>query len=451
MSRVALIGENSVCYINTLLDIWNNGDCAVLIDWRIPPKTGIEMMNEACVHKCYIEKKFFQQKYEFLSSDIDFIEFDNNSNSAGLVPQSVYNKFHENYSKREAIVIYSSGTTGKSKGIILSHFAINTNADAIIDYMQPCDSDCMYIVKNFTHSSTITGELLVALKTRTQILIAPVVVPPRFVLCNIVKYNVTMIGVNPLLLSMYCNECQNRTYDLSTLKKIYVSGSILSDKTYAIAHEVFNKQKIYNVYGLSEVGPRVTAQRDDCCKGNSVGKAIKGVDIVIVTESGNIAANSEFGIVHVNSPSRFNGYIQGELKHKSLYQDWLNTGDIGYFDEYDELHIVGRIDDMLIIGVHKVYPSEVERHIYAVSAIQECVVTMVNYRDEDTLCCLYVSDEKIREDIKNILGTVLTKHEIPKLFVKTNAIPKTCNGKVSLNDVKEAILRELKGELTDES
>ena len=243
---------------------------------------------------------------------------------------------------------------------------------------------------------------------------------------------------------MYCDECRNRDYDLSSLKKIYVSGSILNDKTYNTAHEVFYKQEIYNVYGLSEAGPRVTAQRYNCCKGNSVGKAIKGVEVITVNEYSNITENGELGIVHVNSPSEFNGYIQGELKHKSLYYDWLNTGDIGYFDEHNELHIVGRIDDMIVVGAHKVYPSEVERQIQAVSAIHECIVTLVNFHNEDVLCCLYVSDEKIRGDIKNVLGTVLMKYEIPKLFIKTDTIPKTLNGKVSLNDVKETILRELK-------
>ncbi len=57
MSRVALIGENSIEYIDALLDTWNNGDCAVLLDWRIPFQTATQMMQEADVHKCYIEKK----------------------------------------------------------------------------------------------------------------------------------------------------------------------------------------------------------------------------------------------------------------------------------------------------------------------------------------------------------------------------------------------------------
>ena len=59
MSRIALIGENSIEYVSTLLDIWNSGDCAVFIDWRIPIQTAVEMMNEAEVHVCYIEKKYY--------------------------------------------------------------------------------------------------------------------------------------------------------------------------------------------------------------------------------------------------------------------------------------------------------------------------------------------------------------------------------------------------------
>ena len=447
MKRIALIGENSVEYIDMLVDIWNSGNCAVLIDCQIPPQTAVKMMYEAQVRKCYIEHKYYAKIYAVLDKNVELIPYEKENTSARLLPTETYDRFQENYSKDEAVVIYSSGTTGKSKGIILSHFAINTNADAIIDYMQPDDSDRMYIVKNLTHSSSITGELLVALKTRMPLLIAPVVVPPRIVLQNIAKYGVTIIGVNPLLLTMYCKEYEHKKYDLSTLKKIYVSGALLNDKTYETAHKVFRDQEIYNVYGLSEAGPRVSAQRRACCKGNSVGKAIKGVELVVVDERGNIVPNGERGSIHVNTPSRFNGYIQGEVKHKSLYKDWLNTGDIGYLDEHNELHIIGRIDDMIVIGAHKIYPTEVERLVQAAADIRECVVAMVNFKGEDVLCCLYVSDEEMRADIKSILGASLMKYEIPKLFVRTDAIPKTRNGKISSKDVKETIKRELEGRI----
>ena len=287
MSRIALIGENSIGYVNKLIDIWNNGDCAVLLDWRIPFSTLIQMMSEADVHICFIEKSLLD-KIEHKIDSVNFISYEKENRSAELLPDGVYEKFRDNYGRNEAVVIYSSGTTGKSKGIILSHFAINTNADAIIDYMNLRENDCMYIAKTLSHSSTLTGELLVALKTHTPIVIAPTIVPPRYVFNNINRFNITIICLNPTLLSMFADEYKRSKYGLSYLKTIYVSGSILNNKVYDKAQTVFSNVAIYNVYGLSEAGPRVAAQRFDCCKSNSVGKAIAGVEIKIVDEQENL-------------------------------------------------------------------------------------------------------------------------------------------------------------------
>ena len=329
MARVALIGENSAEYIETLLDIWNNGDCAVLLDWRIPYQTIIEMMKEARVGKCYIEKQQLDKGFDTLSEEIMFIPFEKNNNYAKYLPNEIYRKFNSNYSSDEAIILYSSGTTGKSKGIILSHYAINTNADAIIDYMKPSADDCIYIAKTLSHSSTLTGELLVALKTHAKLVVAPTIVPPRYILNKINELRVSIICLNPTLLSMFADEYQRSNHKISSLRTIYVSGSILNDKIYAKAQKVFPNITIYNVYGLTEAGPRVTAQRVDCCASNSVGKPIKGVAIAIVDEHGSPVVKGKHGIIHVNTQSQLSGYVSGENKQPSLFKSWLNTGDYG--------------------------------------------------------------------------------------------------------------------------
>lgn len=439
MSRVALIGENSIGYINTLIDIWNNGDCAILLDWRIPFATAVVMMIEADVRVCFIEKNMFYQLDEKVPEAICFVTFEKQHTLAELLPNYIYDKFQENYSKNEAVVIYSSGTTGKSKGIILSHFAINTNADAIIDYMKPTAEDCIYIAKTLSHASTLTGELLVALKTRMKLVIAPTIVPPRYILNNINKFDVTIVCLNPTLLSMFADNYEQTQYDISSLKTIYVSGSILSDMVYKKAHATFPHILLYNVYGLSEAGPRVTAQRADCCKSNSVGSTIKNVDIKIVNEQGSIVSDAEYGIIHVNTPSIFEGYVVGQNKHNSLYEAWHNTGDIGYIDTNGELHIINRLDDVIIIDSHKVYPSEVEKQIVEQSAVKECAVVKVELNSNEFIGCLYVSKNEIDRDIKEKLKSKLLVYEIPRLFIKCDALPRNKNGKVSTREVQACL------------
>ena len=446
MGRVALIGENSIGYVNALVDIWNNGDCAVLLDWRIPCPTAIEMMIEADVHTCFIEKGLFNKLENEIPDSIDFVTYEKQNSSVELLPNCVYEKFHENYSRNEAVVIYSSGTTGKSKGIILSHFAINTNADAIIDYMNPTAEDCIYIAKTLSHSSTLTGELLVALKTRTKLVIAPTIVPPRYVLNNVNKFGVTIVCLNPTLLSMLADEYERSQYDISSLKTIYVSGSILNDRVYEKAHAVFSYIQIYNVYGLSEAGPRVTAQRAYCCKSNSVGKPIKDVEIKIVNEQGNIVSDGEYGVVHVKTPSIFDGYIVGQNKHNSLYEDWHNTGDVGYFDTNGELHIINRLDDVIIIDSHKIYPSEVEKKIVEQSDVKECAVANVELNGNEFIGCLYAGEKEIDRDIKEKLKSKLLAYEIPRFFLKCDALPRTKNGKISIREVQACLQKYISQE-----
>ena len=443
MSRVALIGENSIGYVSKLVDIWNNGDCAVLLDWRIPFATLKELLLEAEVTKCFIEQNL-SDKYNRVADSIELIYYDKENKLATLLPQYIYDKFQANYRKSEAVVIYSSGTTGKSKGIVLSHYAINTNADAIIDYMNSTEEDCIYIAKTLSHSSTLTGELLVALKTRTKLVIAPTIVPPRCVLNNINKFGVTIVCLNPTLLSMLADEYERRQYDIAILKTIYVSGSILSDRVYGKAHNVFSHIQIYNVYGLSEAGPRITAQRIECCKSNSVGKSIKGVEIKIVNEQGDIVSNGENGVVHVKTPSLFSGYIVGQNKYKSLYEGWYNTGDIGYIDANGELHIINRLDDVIIIDSHKVYPSEVENKIIEQSCVKECIVAKIELNGNEFIGCLYIGDKEIEQDIKEQLTSKLLAYEIPRFFLKCADLPRTKNGKISREKIYSLMIEDYK-------
>ncbi len=435
MSRIALIGDNSFEYVKKLLRIWGRGDCAVLINASTPSEAALSMMEEANVSECVVERRYSEA---FSQAFCPVTVYDAEGKS-GLIPDRVRDIFESSYSEEEAIVLFSSGTTGRSKGIILSHRAINTNADAIIDYMRTDASDCLYTVRSLTHSSTVTGELLTSLKSGTKLLITPVAVPPRYVFSKIAEYGVTVICTNPYLLSLYCSEYSKGIYSIPSLKTVYVSGSALDRDLCIKARKIFSEINVYNAYGLSEASPRVTAQRPECCTLNSVGKPVKGVQAAVIGNNGITAETNTRGIIHVKTPSLFSGYTLGTAKHGSLYKDWLNTGDIGYFDENGELFVCGRADDMIVINAHKIYPSDIEEHIRNLSGIENCVVSSVKINGEDALCCLYASERDIRGDIKAKLGQKLLKSEIPKVFVRTDVLPRNANGKLSRTGAKEQL------------
>lgn len=434
--RIALIGENSIEFINILLNIWNDGDCAVLIDWRIPSFSATKMMFEAGVTQCYIDKTInYDIDINILSSHgIKHIFFNKESNNVEVIPKHIIDKYVSNYSSNEALILYSSGTTGKSKGIILSHYAISTNADAIFNYMEVEENDCIFIVKSLTHSSTIVGEVLVALKNKIKAVITSTQNTIFNNIKNISEYNATILCLNPTLLTLYLQEYTNKRITLPSLQAVYVSGSILNDNIYRLAIDVFGAFKIYNVYGLSEAGPRVSAQRkNNSCKKNTVGKPLKGVLIKIVPCN---CDNRKEGIIYVKTPSAFSGYVVDNIGSQVFDNEWINTGDIGYFDNDNELVVVGRQDNCFMYESHKIYPEEIENVLSDFGEFSECIVC----GNDNHIRCYYTS--KTGKPIKNVVirqmlkkaEKILPKYEMPKEFIFIESFKKNISGKIVRKD-----------------
>lgn len=432
MGRIGLIGDNSVGYIKKLIQIWNEGECAVLIDWRIPNNIAVEMMKEANVSRCYIDSKLAARcSDDCVLEGIEFILFEGSSSTCEFIAEDIYELYLENYCEDEAVILYSSGTTGKAKGIILSHYAISINADLVLEYMKLSECDCLYIVKTLAHSSTLVGELLVGLKAHIRILISPTISNPRKTLQNINEHNVTTICVNPTLLELYIKTVGNRKWTFNSLKTIYTSGAIADAALIEEAQNTIVGVQILNVYGLSEAGPRISAQRSGERRViGSVGKVLRNVNIVIVSESGEILPPRYKGIIHVNTPCLFSGYVAATIVRKSLYNDWFNTGDIGYVDEENNLFITGRVDNMITVGSHNVYPEEVEYLIKTKANVKDCIIcSQKNSVYGNKIICYYVADFDLASELNEYCVANLAPYEIPSEFMRIENIPVTNNGK----------------------
>ncbi len=409
MSRVAIIGNNSVEYVGILLNIWKNNDSAVLIDYDTPAETAISMLLETGVSSCYIEDTI-KSKYGVEPLSVRLIEYSLHNKMPCVLPMSIRSLYKERYDESEAIVIFSSGTTGKHKGVSLSHRAINNNADSIIDYMKPSRKDAFYLNKKLTHCSTLIGELLVALKTGADIVLSKIVIPPRVAFKTIADFNVTILCCNPMLIDLYVGEVVRTRYFPKSVKVVYTCGDVISKKTIERARQVFERP-VYNVYGQTECGPRITAQTEENCSGNSVGIPILNVAIKI----------SNQGEILVKSNSLFTGYTNTDAKSKA----WHHTGDLGFIDKNGELYVTGRMDNMIVINAHNVFPEKIEKTIIDNTDIDDCIV----YNENAKLICDYVGTECSYAEIVRVIKPLLMPYEMPRIYRKIVLIAKNKNGK----------------------
>lgn len=435
---IGLLGYNSVEYVEVLIDIWNNGDCAVLLDCSLPYNSLVNTINECHLEICYIDENYFKKLNIKEIDYVKVIKYSSSYKQFHFLPSNIYMNFKENYSHKPAIVIFSSGTTGKSKGIVLSHYAINTNADMIFKEMEISDNDKIMIIKKISHSSTLVGEVLVALKNKLKILLGPIVLPSRIIIDCINIFGITILCTNPILLKLLTNEVEKRNYAIN-LKKIFVSGDRIYENEIIKARNIISKAKIYNMYGLTECGPRVFMQNDMYNHLNSVGVPLENVHFQIKDLDGNnITKSYRKGVVFIKTPCVALGYINTKFGFSEIQSEWINTKDIGYLNENGELFIVGRADDLIIIAAHKIYPNSIEEIITKFTNVKECVVTTCyDYTiNKEVLCCFYVGEINI-SSLLNILSKYLIDYEIPKKYFNIKKIPRNANGKIDRKFVKE--------------
>lgn len=428
MRRIGLIGHNSVEYVNTLLSIWNSGNTAVLIDWKIPEGSIIRMLKASGVERCYVDIELID-KLRNISTEIDCVFYRRDLDEV-LLPQSINKKYKPNYSMDEAIVLFSSGTTGDPKGIPLSHYAINTNADAIIKYMRLTASDSIYIVKSLCHSSTLVGELLVGIKAKAKVFLSAVPFSASKIVADVEKYAVTILCINPSLLRLLKSTHTFCSVANTKLKAVYVSGDVLPAILHKEASQIIYPVPILNMYGLTEAGPRVASQiiGDTNFEYGSVGRPIDNVAVKIgIKQDG-----GRFGNILIKTPSLYCNSTK--LVKESLL--WYNTGDIGYISEKGNLFVCGREDGVIVWNSHNIVPAVVEEEIMKVnSLIKDCIVLLI----DNQLACQYISEVdtpisivEIRHII-NELSKKFASYEIPQKFMRVSTINYSNNGKKRRN------------------
>lgn len=341
----------------------------------------------------------------------------------------------ENMSKKEKLEneflsLFTSGSTGDEKIVVLSEEAIYHNAKSVIENMNLLNPENIAIILPLYHSFALVTQLITTLITGGNIFIKD---NKTFFgdLIAFIKDNKinTIAGVptNFKMLLLGNNEL------FTSIKHITVAGAALEVSFAEKMKKSFPNAQIWVGYGLTESGPRVTAieYNDKKFSEGSVGKPISDITTFISEEE-----------ILVKSNSNMLYYLDDDLNTNLKKKDnIIYSGDTGYLDEEGYLYIVGRKDDIFISGGEKISPLMIEKIINSYEGIENSVVFPENdsfLGKKPSVVIKIKNNCKVNpKELYNYCTTFLDKNIIPKTFYKTDEIPLTSNGKLKRNEVSK--------------
>ncbi len=341
-----------------------------------------------------------------------------------------------------AALLYTSGTTGRSKGAMLTHRNLSSNAQVLAQYWRFESDDVLLHALPIFH----THGLFVATNV-TLMAGAAMILLPRFDLDEIMRslpLATAMMGVPTFYTRLLTRA--DLTRERVRHVRVFISGSApLSAETHR-EFEARTGHAILERYGMTETSMNSSNPYDGARRAGTVGFALPGVEIRITDrDTGAVLEPGEVGMIEVRGPNVFKGYWRmPEKTAAELREDgFFITGDLGLIDQLGYLSIVGRDKDLIISGGYNVYPAEVEGAIDALEGVAESAVIGLNHPEYGEAVTAVVaaregatlSEDEIRRD----LSTRLARYKVPKRVVFVDHLPRNKMGKVEKKDLRERL------------
>lgn len=330
-----------------------------------------------------------------------------------------------------ALIMCTSGTTGKPKGAMLSEKNILTNVSDIADYFTMDKSDTILIARPLYHCAVLTGEFLTAIVRGANIRFYSEQFNPTKMLELIKEYGITAFCGTPTLLSIMARF--NRSNTTSTLRHICISGECMGAEVGMKIRKSFPTCRIYHIYGLTEACPRVSYLPPEYFEEypDFVGIPLKSVSIKILNEQGNLCHANEEGILYVKGHNVMLGYYRDPEKTATVLKDgWLCTGDIAVINDAGFLKIKGRNDDLIIKSGMNVYPAEIEGVIKQDSRVKEVLVYGFHNSFGTQIGMKLVGEFSSSEEVKQLCLKVLPSFQVPSVIELVDELPKNGSGKI---------------------
>lgn len=337
-----------------------------------------------------------------------------------------------------AAILYTSGTTGRSKGAMLSHGNLATSSVMLVDYWGWQENDVLLHALPIFHVHGLFVALHCAMLKAT-----PMIFLPGFdaetVLGEMPRATV-MMGVPTFYSRMLGQEALNA--DLCAHMRLFISGSAPLTRQTFDAFEARTGHRILERYGMSETLMNISNPLIGQRLAGTVGFALPGVQVRIASEVGEVLAPGEVGVIEVKGPNVFSGYWQMPEKTAEEFRDdgFFITGDQAVMDDTGRVSIVGREKDMVISGGYNVYPKEVEVLVDEMPEVVESAVIGIQHPDfgEGVVAVVVpVADDVTAAQTDAALDGRIARFKQPKRVINLPELPRNAMGKVQKNQLRE--------------
>jgi long-chain acyl-CoA synthetase len=340
-----------------------------------------------------------------------------------------------------AVILYTSGTTGKPKGAQLTHANLGHNAGIAIQLFDLDASSVFLGVLPLFHSfgqtcalnATVAAGGTLTLVTRFE---------PAKVLSVIARDQVSVFAGVPTMFGALLNHGGRQRFDISSLR-LCVSGGAALPVELLHAFETAFGCIILEGYGLSETSPIASFNHPDRTrKPGSIGEPVDGVEMRIVDAHGDELPQGEVGEIVIRGHNVMKGYWQRlDATAESITPDgWFHSGDLGRVDEEGYFYIVDRKKDMIIRGGFNVYPREIEEVLYQHPAVREAAVVAIPHPllgEEVGAAVVLVAGAAITpEELRQFVKRQVAAYKYPRLVWLVDELPKTATGKILKRSIK---------------
>jgi malonyl-CoA/methylmalonyl-CoA synthetase len=339
-----------------------------------------------------------------------------------------------------AAILYTSGTTGRSKGAMLTHDNLHSNASTLVDYWRFTSRDVLIHALPIYHTHGLFVASNVTFFSGASMIFLPKFDPEKIM--ELMARATCLMGVP----TFYVRLLQHPQLNTQTVKnmRLFVSGSapLLAD-----THREWNAKSghaILERYGMTETNMNTSNPYDGDRVPGAVGFPLPGVSVRIADpENGQLMSSEEIGMIEVKGPNVFKGYWRMPEKTEAEFKPdgFFITGDLGKIDAQGYVHIVGRGKDLIITGGFNVYPKEIESEIDAMPGVFESAVIGVAHPDfGEGVTAVVVRTKPEQIDEKAIIVALqdrLAKFKQPKKIIFMEDLPRNAMGKVQKNVLRD--------------